>query len=390
MAIFATHTSLYVGFAIFAMFFGGGNLSYPVAMAMTGKNLFFMAIGMILSDVVLPFASAFNSTYYTEKGDYFSRIGGKRLELLILTAIMLAVGPLGSMPRCITLSYSSMKFFHIPLELWQFNIIFCTLLLVIISKGRNIVDFIGKYLAPMLVLFILCFVIIAYNVNANMNIGDGNFLETFAYGFNKGYEINDLTLGVMFGGIAFRSLRSRLKQHNLEDQYSKIALMSCIAGIVIESITYFGFMYITRKFGQDVMPAHTEDILALIAKKLFGIHGGVLFLLIVLLSCITTLFGLTQVVSEFLNENFHIKESTGKAITIIASCAFAMIGFDAVVKFLGIIMLIISPLLVAITIGNITDTVILKQFQYKSNCAKFLFWGALMLIVITKLQLFHP
>src|ERR1700727_336927 len=99
-----------IGIAMFSMFFGAGNIIYPLAVGQYAgdKNLFAM-LGLILTAAVMPIAGVIAMILFD--GNYrqfFGRLG--RIPGFLLALIIISLlGPLGSAPRCIALSYSTIK-----------------------------------------------------------------------------------------------------------------------------------------------------------------------------------------------------------------------------------------------------------------------------------------
>ena len=99
-----------VGLAMFSMFFGAGNIIYPLAVGQyAGDKNFYAILGLILTAAVMPIAGVIAMILFD--GNYrqfFGRLGRVPGFLLALTTISL-LGPLGSTPRCIALSYITLK-----------------------------------------------------------------------------------------------------------------------------------------------------------------------------------------------------------------------------------------------------------------------------------------
>ena len=94
-------SAIIIGMALFAMFFGSGNLIYPLHIGTVSQGAWPVAtIGFLLAAVFLPFLGVSAMVLY--KGsydDFFNTIGKKKgflLSLLLLTVWI----PLGSAPRC--------------------------------------------------------------------------------------------------------------------------------------------------------------------------------------------------------------------------------------------------------------------------------------------------
>ena len=102
------------GLAMFAMFFGSGNLIFPVAIGQSvGKQTLWSLLGLFLTAIVIPFLALIIMLFFN--GNYkkfFSQTGvlpGKLIAFVILALI----GPFGVLPRCIAFSYSTFLFIQI-------------------------------------------------------------------------------------------------------------------------------------------------------------------------------------------------------------------------------------------------------------------------------------
>src|ERR1700730_16757905 len=106
--------TLATGLAMFSMFFGAGNIVFPLALGQIAQDKNFYAIlGMLITAVGVPFLGLIAMTLFD--GDYkrfFGRIG-KVPGFIVAACIMGLIGPFGAIPRCIALSYSTAKMFLI-------------------------------------------------------------------------------------------------------------------------------------------------------------------------------------------------------------------------------------------------------------------------------------
>ena len=101
--------SLAVGMAIFSMFFGAGNITFPIFIGTVAKDLSSFAIaGFVLTAVLIPFFGLIVMSRF--EGDYWSFF--KRLGVIpawcIVGVIMLLVGPFGALPRCVVIAHSTL------------------------------------------------------------------------------------------------------------------------------------------------------------------------------------------------------------------------------------------------------------------------------------------
>src|SRR5437016_3124403 len=101
---------LAAGMAIFAMYFGAGNIIFPLALGKFALDKTFFALaGLLLTGVALPITAFVTMFLYQGKiQEFFGRIG--KIPGMILACITIALlGPLGCAPRCIVLAYSTVS-----------------------------------------------------------------------------------------------------------------------------------------------------------------------------------------------------------------------------------------------------------------------------------------
>ena len=117
-------TILSTGLAMFSMFFGAGNVVFPLDLGRVAGNMNLYAIlGLLLTAVLVPFTGLF--TMFLFSGDYdsfFKRIG-KIPGFLVISFLMALIGPFMAIPRCITLSFSTMSMYFPGMSLFYFSLI---------------------------------------------------------------------------------------------------------------------------------------------------------------------------------------------------------------------------------------------------------------------------
>lgn len=91
---------LTIGFALFAMFFGAGNLILPPFIGLlAGEDWSFSILGFSLTAILAPFmgilAVVMSGNSFTDLGNRIH----KTFAVILATAIMLSIGPLVAIPR---------------------------------------------------------------------------------------------------------------------------------------------------------------------------------------------------------------------------------------------------------------------------------------------------
>ena len=191
--------SLAIGLAMFAMFFGAGNIIYPLAVGqMAGNDNFYAMSGLILTAAIMPIAGViamilFDGNYR----EFFGRLG-KTPGFLLAMVIISLLGPLGSTPRCIALSYTTLKGSFLDISPTLFSAIACfTIFLFCIRKNRML-TLLAWVLTPLLLGITVIIIIMGCSTTPEIPNTNGIEGSAFLHGLKEGYYTMDL-----FGGILF-------------------------------------------------------------------------------------------------------------------------------------------------------------------------------------------
>ena len=153
---------LTLGFALFAMFFGAGNLILPPYIGLLAKDNWVEAIlGFAASGIVAPFLGIIA---VLKSGDSFTDLGKRvnlKLALALATIIMLCIGPIVAIPRtgATTFEVGILPLMPEASAIWS-SIIFFAIVLVLSISPSKIVDIIGGYLTPLLLILLTILVVI--------------------------------------------------------------------------------------------------------------------------------------------------------------------------------------------------------------------------------------
>ena len=104
---------LTAGFAMFSMFFGSGNLVFPLAAGFKTQGMFsYTLIGWIITAVIVPFIGVMGFIRSEGNRDvYYSNLG-KSGAFAINFLIFMLVGPFGVVPRCILVSFGGFNLMY--------------------------------------------------------------------------------------------------------------------------------------------------------------------------------------------------------------------------------------------------------------------------------------
>ena len=342
---------LSTGLALFSMFFGAGNIIFPLIVGkMSGNEIPYAILGLGFSAVAFPFLGLIAMMFYGGSLSAFLGRLGRWPAIVILFALQMSQGPVGSMPRLITLMHASVKC-YLPLSLVSFSVLICALVFVWTLRPQKIVRLLGNYLTPLLLLTLAMIVIVgSIGAPSPEIVNEGSF-HYFGQGLKMGYQTMDLTAALLFAGLVLPHL-SRGTNDPKEVQKRMIQASLIASGLLM--ITYIGLCWIASH--HTFSDAAPEELLQRIASRALGPFGALVSAIAVLLACLTTAISLAAVFTKYLKEEIfknRFKEKTVLAITLGATALFANLGFSGIMKLWGPILEVLYPSLIVLCLMNI-------------------------------------
>ena len=157
-----------VATTLFGMFFGAGNLIFPVHLGqMAGSNVIPAIIGFIITAVGIPiFGVAAIGVTHSDGLQTLSGKVGRGYGIFFTCLLYLTIGPLFAIPRCATVSFTTgvspmVSETAQPLALLLFSAVFFAFVLFFSLRPGKITVWIGKIINPVFLLFLAVLVIAA-------------------------------------------------------------------------------------------------------------------------------------------------------------------------------------------------------------------------------------
>ncbi|MDP1881242.1 MAG: branched-chain amino acid transport system II carrier protein, partial [Parachlamydiaceae bacterium] len=277
--------SLSIGLAMFAMFFGAGNIIFPLALGQyAGDKNFFAIIGLIITAAVMPMIGIIAMILFD--GDYRSFFGrlGKYPGLLLALFMISLLGPLGSTPRCIVLAYSTLKMAFLDFNLPTFSAISCLIIYIFTMKQKNILKLLGWVLTPLLLLSLLLIILIGLFTGSESKIVEHSNMQMFLHGLNEGYNTMDLLAAFFFSSTIITILKIRFQEKNENKSYFKTAMQASVIGASLLTLVYIGFSYIAAFHGNELSHLANEELLSAMTIKIAGPYAGILICIAIALA----------------------------------------------------------------------------------------------------------
>ena len=209
-----------VATTLFGMFFGAGNLIFPVHLGqLAGRSVIQAMIGFIITAVGIPIlgVAAIGSTHSDGLQALATKVG-KRYGYVLTCLLYLTIGPFFAIPRCATTSFSTgiapMLGSNIPEApvLLIFSLIFFALVLFFSLRPANITVWIGKIINPIFLIFFAILVVAAL-ISPGAKASAIEPAEAYKSGalfsaFIEGYGTMDAIAGLAFGIVVIDIIRS--------------------------------------------------------------------------------------------------------------------------------------------------------------------------------------
>lgn len=351
--------SFSIGLAMFSMFFGAGNVVFPLALGdQAGEHYLYAMGGLMLTAVGVPFLGLLAMTLYN--GDYRAFFGqlGKWPGFLLTAVILGLLGPFGVIPRCFVVSYSSFTLLFPECSAFSFYLIASLSILALSYSKRAIVNLLGYVLTPVFMVLIGLVILLGLWNAPAASTSHLTAQEQFWNGMMQGYQTMDLLASFFFSSLIISTIRQKmaLKEDSSQWPVTKEALKASCIGAALLGIVYVGFCYIAAMHHSVIDVERKEEILGKIALYLLGPYGGVLVVNAVILACMTTAMALAGVFAQFLSNDCSqgkLSYFQGLCVTVAITFGFSFLDFHGIAAFLGPILEVIYPGLIVLSIVGI-------------------------------------
>ena len=363
-----TKETFVFGFAIFAGFFGAGNLILPPLLGFnSGSDWWLVTLGFITSATIIPLLALFaHSRLQGTMLDFGNKVSPIFSLVFCFCVYAIAIALPSPRTAAVTYEMAIQPFFEIN-SLTTSSIYFGLTFLFVMNRS-NVLQILGKYLTPIIVLILL--VIIALGVFSPIGeMNPSTFEAPIINGLLEGYQTYDALGALIMGGVVIISLNKLNINISFEDKKIILSKSGIIAMtglfIIYGGLIALGAMY-NSQFGTDV--TRTELLTGLSIKTLGNI-GTTFLSVLVALACFTTAVGIIVGTADFFKGLF--KESQrAYLITAIISCVIGIsIGQMDVKYIIDValpVLMFIYPLAIVLILLNVIPEKLASKLVFKT------------------------
>lgn len=361
-----------IGLALFSMFFGSGNLIFPLAVGQYAQENYLPAtLGFCITAVLIPFMGVIAMVMYHGHYRNFFGVFGKPVGFILALALLIFWIPLGSGPRCITLAYGAVQHYFVSIPLWLFSIIYTGIVYAITCRKNRIIGLLGRFLTPVLLLILA----IVFTIGAYTSIGFGatehTAMQAFGEGLAEGYNTQDLIAAFFFSASIIGILTHRGESDALRDDRPalRLALRASVIGIIILGVVYLGLLYLGAVHASALEGLSKDLLLPTLVRMLLGDQLGFFAAIAIALACMTTSVALALVFTDFLRFSVF-REKVSHSVTLAITCAItygmSLIGFARISAILSTAMEYMYPFLIVMIIFNCGGRAISQWMKKKT------------------------
>ena len=357
---------LVVASLLFGLFFGAGNLIFPLHLGqLAGSHWGPAAVGFLITGVLLPLLSVLAVAVTRAEGVFdIGRPLGVGFALVFMVLIHATIGPLFGTPRTATVSFTvGLAPFvdkqYQSLALLLFSALFFGAAFLFSYRENDILANIGKVLNPVfLALLFLVFVVGFARPLGNPATAP----TTSAYvhgaltnGFLEGYNTMDALAGLAFGVTVVTAVRS-MGQRSAKD-VSKVVAKAGVLSMGAVAFIYLllillGAMSLGRfKVSPDGGVAFNQ-----LVNAYAGAFGQVVLAFLLTVTCLTTAVGLVAAFAQDFHKHFpKVSYHAWLALSCLASFLTANFGLDQIIAWSTPMLMFLYPLSMVLILLSVTS-----------------------------------
>ncbi len=378
-----------IGFAIFSMLFGAGNLIFPPYLGfITGSAWLVGFVGYVLADIVLGVSGIMTSLdhNYEKQGtvSITPRVD-KRIGILLGVIMITCIGPAVVIPRTAATTFEISILPILPsFNPLLFSAVFFAITLALTITKSKVIDVIGKVLTPILLVALAILIIKGiFTPIGTMSQVPQIKGSVFGEGISQGYQTMDALGAVALASLVMGSIVG--KGYTVRSEKRNILIKSNGVAALFLILVYGGLCYIGATASATLDPSLGQTaLLTTLTYLIMGNFGKYLLAIIVFFACLTTSVGLTSVAAGYYEEI-----SGGRLnykVLVVAICAISTvistIGVSQIIQVAGPLLSIIYPVVVTLIVLTLIGNKIKSNVVFNISAIVAAFFGVMNVLKV--------
>ncbi|MDE3055280.1 MAG: branched-chain amino acid transport system II carrier protein [Verrucomicrobiota bacterium] len=334
---------LITGVALFSMFFGAGNLIFPLLIGQkAGSGILPALFGLSISAILFPILGLMTMRLFNGNIKSFLEGLGKGPSFFLLSVLQIIQGPI-CLARLIQLMYASLKpYFPAPFPF--FVLCMLALFYLIAYRSHRLIPWLSKVLTPFFILSLVILIVAGLFSAPPLPVSAESAFFHFSQGLKGGYMTMDLISALLFATVVIPQFMAG----GISVQESKRRMFgaSCVAAFLL-LLAYLGLTLVAAHHGQT-LSTRPEELLQGLAQKILGAEGAFLSAVIVFFACLTTAVALATVFANYIHQEISAKKipfPPALVITLLLAAGVASVDFGVILHWMGIVLDLLYPAL---------------------------------------------
>jgi LIVCS family branched-chain amino acid:cation transporter len=349
---------------IFGLFFGAGNLIFPVFLGQQAGNQWLPAtFGFLMTGVILPLLAlvALGLTNAKSLYDLAARVA-PWFALFFTVLIHLTIGPFFATPRTAAISYQLSFGVFWGHEWWGlplYSLLFFAAAYGIARLGETgMIQTVGKYLNPLfLILIFLLFLLALFKPFGDLATAPANPVyhsAALANGFLQGYNTMDVMAALAFGVSVVATVKAMGVTG--EANIAKTTAKGAAGAMALMAMIYGGLILLGAMSLSYFKPSDSGAIpLQQLTNHYFGAAGPWVLGILTILALLTTAVGLIAAFARDFAKMFpKVTYNQWLLITATVSFIVANAGLDKIISWSVPFLYLAYPLSLALVASALT------------------------------------
>jgi len=370
--------------AIFSMFFGAGNLIFPLKVGLiSGEANLFGISGFMLTGVLLPLLGLIAIILYDGNYKNFFNTLGRIPGSIVAGLCLFIIGPLIAMPRIVTLSHIMVSPFLHNIGLLPFSLLFLTIIFLGTYKENKLIDLLGYFVSPALLVSLIAIIVKGFYLPAgSVAASPQDMMHIFTHGLKIGYNTLDLLGAIFFSAIVITILK-RDASHEGAGKKKHLALLALKAGSIgvsLLALVYLGMSYLGVYHGYGLNNLNEGELFSVISFRILGQQQAIIIAIAVLMACYSTIVALAAVFAEYLKKTLllnMVSYPVALILTLTITGILSNMGLSGILQFSAPIIIVGYPVLIALTLANVCH----KWFGLSTLLIKVIVFSTLLLSI---------
>ncbi len=375
-------TTWLAGIAIFSMFFGAGNVIFPLKIGIySGDQIHFAMAGLLVTAIGGPLLGLVTATLFQGNCLKFFCRPGKVIGLVFITISLFLLGPFAVIPRCFVVAHASFTALFGSISILTFSIILGAITLFACLRESLLLPILGKFCSPLLLLSLICIIAVGIATGDPLTANKLSALDAFTSGLHEGFDTMDLIAALFFSSSIWTLLLIRLGKNN-EEKVSHAAISAGMIAGVLLGVVYIGLGLATAFHASELSHSPPEQLMSHLAMLTLGPIWGNIANIAIALACFTTIISLTQTISHLCCLEFFPKRIAYPQCLFLMTCitvVFSNLGFSNISSLIHPVIAVCYPAIIALTICNL----LYKKYGYRP--VKIAVYGTLILSILSHL-----